>query len=268
MTDPNPRVAGRGLARLAEAGVAVAEGLMAEAAEALNPGFVKRMRQARPWVRVKLGASLDGRTALGNGVSQWITGPAARADVQRWRARADCILTGVGTVLADDPSLNVRRPPPWSDPERPRQPLRAILDSRLRTPPGARLLGLPGATLLVTADASAAANWRGPGEVLCLPADAQGRPRLPDLLQALADREINEVHVEAGARLCGALLDAGLVDELVLYLAPCLLGADARGLFDLQPLLQMSGKVPLEIRELRQVGDDWRLNARILQRPT
>ena len=255
MQDPNPQVAGSGLARLVAAGIEVESGLMEAAARELNTGFVSRMTRGVPWVRSKIAASLDGRTALANGISQWITGEAARQDVQRWRARSCAVLTGSGTLLADDPQLNVR-----IDTER--QPLRVVLDSALRTPPAARILQ-GGKVLLFTASQDAhkraALEARG-AEVLRL-ADAQGRVDLHAVLRELARRGINEVLVEAGRTLNGALLRAGLVDELVLYLAPQLLGDAARGMADLGGLVRLEQKVELDWRDVRRIGNDLRITA-------
>ncbi|MEJ2481478.1 MAG: bifunctional diaminohydroxyphosphoribosylaminopyrimidine deaminase/5-amino-6-(5-phosphoribosylamino)uracil reductase RibD, partial [Acidihalobacter sp.] len=220
MRDPNPRVAGQGLARLAAAGVETASGLMEAEARALNPGFISRMERGRPWVRVKSAMSLDGRTAMASGESQWITGAEARADVQRWRAQADAVLTGSGTVLGDDPSLNVRLAAADLGIEGDvRQPLRVVLDTKLSTPPGARMFGLPGKVLLFAAEGAVARRGalEASGAEICeVPADESGLD-LEAMLRELGAREINEVHVEAGARLSGALITAGLVDELVLY---------------------------------------------------
>ncbi|MDS4021280.1 MAG: bifunctional diaminohydroxyphosphoribosylaminopyrimidine deaminase/5-amino-6-(5-phosphoribosylamino)uracil reductase RibD [Candidatus Competibacter sp.] len=258
MLDPNPRVAGRGLAQLRAAGIRVECGLLEAEAQALNPGFIQRMTQGRPFVRVKLAMSLDGRTALASGQSQWLTGEAARQDVQRLRARSSAILTGIGTVLADDPSLNVRLP------EAPRQPSRAILDTELRTPPTARTLRLPGSVLIFTAvaDPAVQAPLRAAGaEIVVTPrAERSLDPRA--ILAELARRECNEVHAECGSTLAGSLLQAGLMDELVVYLAPMLLGNRARGLFQLPELTQMRERLELEILETRAVGRDWRLTLR------
>ncbi len=257
MQDPNPRVAGKGFAALNAAGIETASGLMQAEAEALNPGFILRMKTGRPHVRVKLAASLDGRTAVANGESKWITCEAARADVQHWRARSSAIVTGIGTVLADDPSLNVRAFDVG------RQPLRVVLDSQLRTPPTAKLLSLPGSTLIVTAanDAVRAEALIAAGaEVLRLASD--GHVDLNGLLGALAQREVNEVLVEAGSTLSGSLLEAGLVDELVLYYAPVLLGDRGRGMFHLDSIVNMVDRKSLEIKDVRAVGQDWRVIAR------
>ncbi|HAJ91321.1 MAG TPA: bifunctional diaminohydroxyphosphoribosylaminopyrimidine deaminase/5-amino-6-(5-phosphoribosylamino)uracil reductase RibD [Gammaproteobacteria bacterium] len=258
--DPNPRVAGMGLAALRNAGIDTAAGLLAVAAEQLNAGFVMRMRQGRPWVRCKLAMSLDGRTAMASGESRWITGDAARRDVHRLRARSAAIMTGIGTVQADDPSLTVRLD---ALDDGFRQPLRVILDSQLRTPPDAKLLDLPGDTLIVSGadDAGKAARLtRSNVSVVTLPMQV-GRLDLPAVLHYLGTLQINEVHLEAGATLCGALLQAGLIDELVIYMAPHLMGDAARGLFALPGLEQMAQRIKLAINDIRAVGDDWRITA-------
>ncbi|MFO7603154.1 MAG: bifunctional diaminohydroxyphosphoribosylaminopyrimidine deaminase/5-amino-6-(5-phosphoribosylamino)uracil reductase RibD [Gammaproteobacteria bacterium] len=254
MQDPNVKVAGKGLLQLQAAGIETAVGLLAAEAEALNPGFVKRMRRGRPYVRAKMAMSLDGRTAMASGESAWITGEAARQDVQHWRARADCIMTGIGTVLQDDPRLNVRLP--GFD----RQPLRVVVDSTLRMRADCTLLAQAGKTLVFTCAADATlAN----AEVETVAA-IQGRVDLGAVLDSLARRDINEVHLECGATLSGAMLQAGLIDELVIYMAPVLLGDAGRGLFHLPGLERMADRLPLEIFEQRQVGRDWRLRARVV----
>lgn len=257
MRDPNPQVAGRGIELLTLAGIRAEVGLLEEAARELNIGFVSRMTRGRPWVRVKTAASLDGKTALRNGQSQWITGEAARSDVQRWRARACAVLTGVGTVLADDPRMNVRGI------DTPRQPLKVVLDSRLRTPPSARIL--QGGNILIVCQQAEpvrlAALLAAGASVLELPGPA-GRPDLERLMELLAQRGVNELHVEAGATLNGALLAAGLVDEWLAYFAPLTLGHHARGLFDLPALTDMGARHAWRLQEVRQVGGDLRLRLR------
>lgn len=251
MEDPNPRVAGEGMARLKAAGVATAVGLLAEQARELNIGFVSRMTRRRPWVRIKVAASLDGKTALANGKSQWLTGPEARQDGHRWRARACAILTGAGTVREDDPQLTVRGV------DTPRQPLRVIVDSRLEIPPAAKVLA-GGDALVFSAVAGSIAG----AEVVALPA-ASGKVDLAAMLEELGRRGINELHVEGGFRLNGALLAEGLADELLIYQAPIILGDRARGMFDLPELTDLAGRRQLRIVETRQVGKDLRLLARL-----
>lgn len=261
--DPNPRVAGQGFARLREAGIEVAAGLMAEEAGALNTGFIRRMAQGRPRVTVKLAASLDGRTAMASGESQWITGAAAREDVQRLRGESCAVLTGVGTVLADDPRMDLRLDDALT---RGRQPLRVVLDSELRTPAQARILAPPGRALVCTlasqpggAGARRALEAAG-AEVEALPAGSGGLD-LRGLLERLAARECNEVLVEAGPILAGAVVAAGLADRLVIYLAPALMGPDARGMFALPGLTRMSERLQWRFSEVRSVGEDLRITA-------
>jgi diaminohydroxyphosphoribosylaminopyrimidine deaminase/5-amino-6-(5-phosphoribosylamino)uracil reductase len=256
--DPNPAVDGRGLERLRAAGIRVRHGLMEAESRALNPGFFKRMSAHRPWVRVKLAHSLDGGTALANGQSQWISSEAARADVQRWRSRACAILTGIGTLRADNPSLNVRQ----ADVP---QPLRVIADSHWQTPQDALTLSLPGDVLIAgRADILPPAVLSGiRAELVSLPSSAN-RIDLDALLAELARREVNEVHVEAGPTLCGALLMAGLVDEILLYVAPRLLGTDARGMFAIGALEDMADSISLEWLEADRIGPDLRLRLRPL----
>lgn len=257
--DPNPAVGGQGLGRLREAGVAVETGLMAAAAERLNPGFLKRMRTGQPWVRVKTAISQDGRTALENGESQWISNEAARRDVQRWRARSSAILTGIGTVLADDPRLTARVE------EDVLQPLRVVADSRWRIPAGCRLLNDGGDSLLAgSIGAPIPRELRGTDTVSLPPGAGQEGVELEALLQVLAEREINEVQVEAGARLCGSLLRAGLVDEVLIYQAPVLLGEGAAAPFLLGPLESMTERTHFEVLETRHFGDNLRIHLRPL----
>ena len=269
MLDPNPRVSGQGFEALKAQGIAVDCGLLQEQAEQLNPGFLMRMRRARPFVRCKLAMSLDGRTAMSSGESKWITGPSARRDVQRLRARSSAIVTGIGTVLKDDPSLNVR----WAELGDPgaaeetawRQPLRVVLDPLLETPVGAKLLGLPGRTVIATTGAETTETKRRlaklGAEVHALPGSGD-TVDLHGLMALLAELEVNEVLLESGATLSGAMLQAGLVDELIVYMAPALMGADARGLFVLPGLEKMAHRIPLEITQVRKVGRDWRITAK------
>jgi diaminohydroxyphosphoribosylaminopyrimidine deaminase/5-amino-6-(5-phosphoribosylamino)uracil reductase len=288
--DPNPQVAGKGATRLRAAGVNVSSGLLATEAEEINAGFLMRMRAGRPFVRVKMGTSLDGRVALANGKSQWITGEAARNDVQRWRARSSAVLTGIGTVLADDPQLNVRIPGAQ------RQPLRVILDSELRTPATARILDATAPTLIFTQTGSAAAEAAlvAKGATIERPKDPRApipqaieRPNAPRapvpqafertqnpreplapsidlhaMLSRLGELGINEVLVEAGPTLSGAFVQGGLADELLLYMAPTFLGPQARPLFEL-PLLEDLQQAPrFRIIEQTLIGDDLRLRLR------
>jgi diaminohydroxyphosphoribosylaminopyrimidine deaminase/5-amino-6-(5-phosphoribosylamino)uracil reductase len=256
MADPNPAASG-GVARLRAFGIAVETGLSADEARELNPGFVSRMTRGRPWVRSKLAASLDGRTALAGGASRWITGPEARADGHAWRARACAILTGIGTVRDDDPELTVRAVPTT------RQPLRIVVDRHAETPPAARVLS-GGNALVVTARDSNPA-WPAGTRSIALP-DGHGRVDLAALMQELALDGINELHVEAGARLNGALLDAGLVDEVVCYLAPSLFGDPARGMFERRsPLDDLAARTPLSFTGVERIGADLRIVARVLR---
>jgi diaminohydroxyphosphoribosylaminopyrimidine deaminase/5-amino-6-(5-phosphoribosylamino)uracil reductase len=267
MRDPNPLVAGEGLARLRARGIGVVVGLMEEEARRLNPGFIKRMEQGLPYVRCKLAASLDGRTAMASGESQWITSEAARRDAQFLRARSAAILTGVGTVLADDPALNVRLAAaelPGVDPHsQVHQPVRVVVDSRLRTPPTARMLTLPGTTFIacLAAEPGRAASLEAAGARIVVTPAGPGGVDLAFLLRYLARQEMNEVLIEAGATLAGAALQAGLVDELVLYLAPHLMGDAGRGLCHLPGLELMRDRLPLAIQDVRQVGPDLRVTA-------
>ena len=264
MVDPNPLVAGRGLAQLEAAGIAVSSGIMADQAYELNIGFFNRMRFKKPWVRLKTAASLDGATALESGESQWITSPEARADGHAWRARAQVILTGIGTVKADDPLLTVRMLDKLSD--TPMQPRRVIVDSRLDIDPDARILqGEP--CWIVAAQAGVGKNAGKEGllraaghEVIMLPNSA-GKVDLPALMLELGRREINEVHVEAGSKLNASLVREGCVDELLVYLAPSLIGP-GQGMFALPPLAQLKDKFALRFHGVQQVGPDLRILAR------
>ncbi len=273
MRDPDPRVSGSGLARLAEGGVQTAVGPGEEAARVLNPGFLSRMERGRPRVRVKLAASLDGRTSMASGESRWITGEAARRDVHRLRAESGAVITGIGTVLADDPSLNVRleRPVPGaSDPQQPwPQPVRVVLDSDLRCPADARMLTLPGKVLVVAArsDAGARVRLERAGAEVVVASAREGRPSPAAALALLAAREINDVLVEAGPTLAGAFVAAGLADELILYLAPHLMGDGGRGMLHLPGLERMADRRPLQVMDIRAVGSDWRVRARPVALP-
>lgn len=262
--DPNPQVAGRGVRALAAAGIVVDGPLLAAEAEAVNRGFFSRMQRGRPWIRCKMAASLDGRTALANGRSQWITGEAARRDVHHWRACSSAVMTGIGTLLADDPRLTARID---DDELLVHQPWRVIVDSQLRTPAAAKALAGPGERLIF---AGAAASAGKPSLLAALEragarietVAAAPHCDLAAVVARLAALEINSVWVEAGPTLAGAMLTAGLVDEIVLYLAPCLLGQTARGLFDLPVLDSLDQRFRLAFDDCRRIGDDLRLIAR------
>lgn len=257
MRDPNPVAAGGGDI-LRGAGIAFDPGLMEDEARELNPGWISRVVRGRPWVRIKTAATLDGRTALANGKSQWITGPEARVDGHRWRARACAIATGSGTVRADDPRLTVR------DISTPRQPLRVVVDSRLNTPPTAALLD--GGALIFTASDDGhlrdALNRRG-AEIVRTP-DPDGKVDLAAMLAELGRRGINELHVEGGSRLNGALTVAGLVDEFLVYLAPSFLGDSAQGMLVLPPLADLGERRRLRFLNVERLGEDLRIVARPL----
>jgi diaminohydroxyphosphoribosylaminopyrimidine deaminase/5-amino-6-(5-phosphoribosylamino)uracil reductase len=249
MRDPHPDAAGGGEA-LATAGIRFEHGLLEDEARELNIGFVSRVTRGRPWVRMKIAATLDGRTALPDGRSQWITGPEARRDGHRWRARACAILTGIGTVRADDPQLTVR------EVDTPRQPLRVIIDSRLETPRDARIL--QGERVLVFAGRQ---GTLPNAEVMALP-NPQGKVDLPRMLEVLAERGVNELHVEAGFRLNGSLVREGCVDEFLLYLNPSFLGDGAQGMLDLAAPAALDARLRLRVVSLERLGDDLRLLAR------
>jgi len=260
MEDPNPLVAGKGIQRLRDAGIEVKVGLLESRARQLNAGFVKRMEGGFPFVRVKMAMSLDGRTAMSSGESKWVTGTDARQDVQRMRARSSAILTGIGTVLADDPLLNVRlTADELGIQQEVRQPLRVILDSNGRLPADAKLLDLHGQVLLLTADKSKL--FQHPNLSVEEVALKDGKLDLQAVMQTLLKYEINEVHVEAGSVLCGALLSENLVDEIVIYMASHLMGDDAQGLFALPGIKNMQQRIDLKIEDIRAVGDDWRITA-------
>jgi len=258
MQDPNPLVSGQGIAKLRAAGIEVECGLLEIDAHALNNGFAQRMTSGLPWVRSKIAASLDGRTALANGASQWITGAEARRDVHVWRARSCAVMTGIDTLLKDDAQLSVRHIPTT------RQPLRVVLDSHLRIPPDAKIFQ-GGQVLVVSAmaDAQKIAILEQAGAKVVVLADESGRVDMPATLKHLAAIGCNEVMVEAGSTLNGALLKAGLVDELVLYFAPQLLGDMARGMAQLGELEVLNQRVELEWQDVRRVGKDLRIVAKV-----
>ena len=262
LRDPNPAVAGEGIAKLQAAGIEVVEGLLQAEAETLNPGFYQRMRTGKPRLRVKLAASIDGRTAMASGESQWITGLAARLDVQKMRALSGAIITGVDTVLVDNPAMTVRE----ESLEVPDQPLRVILDSRLRTPVDAGILQPPGQALIVYADQAADTTaLAATGAELLAVAGVENRVDLQAVVAELAARQINEILVECGPRLAGAFVQQGLVDELVVYMAPTLLGSDARPLLEL-PITTMGAQQRLEVMDIRKLGEDYRWTLRPLLR--
>jgi len=262
MEDPNPQVSGRGLAILRDAGIEVRCGLLANEAHELNIGFVSRMTRGRPWVRMKVAASLDGRTGLPSGVSQWITGEAARADGHAWRARASAILTGIGTVREDDPRMTVRAV------DTPRQPQRVLIDSQLEVSPHAQILaGAP--TLIFCGNLDErhrerAEALRERGAEIVQMANAAGKVDLPGMLKVLGERQVNELHVEAGYKLNGSLLREGCVDELLVYLAPSLLGIDSMSMFNLGAPETLEGRVKLAFHNVERIGEDLRILARLV----
>lgn len=255
--DPNPLVAGQGIARLRAAGIRVDVGLMASEAAELNIGFFHRMRTGRPWVRMKIAASLDGRTALPDGTSQWITSELARIDGHAWRHRAGAILTGVGTVREDDPRMDVRLVPAQG------QPPRVVIDSRLETPLSARLLAPPGRVCLYAAEppADRVAALQAAGAEVVLKPGPNGKVDLGAVIDDLGRREVNELHVEAGHKLNGSLLQAGLVDELLVYLAPKLIGT-GREMASFGPLAGLGDALPFEFVQVDPIGHDLRIRAR------
>jgi diaminohydroxyphosphoribosylaminopyrimidine deaminase/5-amino-6-(5-phosphoribosylamino)uracil reductase len=251
MRDPNPE-ASKGGERIAAAGIAFEHGLLEAEARELNLGFVSRVTRGRPWVRMKIAATLDGRTALADGRSQWITGPEARRDGHRWRARACAILTGIGTVKADNPRLTVR------EVETPRQPLRVVVDSRLEIAHDARVLEGGGALIFTAIDADRPLN----AETHRLP-NPRGKVELPEMLNELARRGVNELHVEAGVRLNGSLVHEGCVDEFLVYLNPSLLGDQAQGMVAIPGVASLDERIRLNITSLERIGDDIRILARL-----
>jgi diaminohydroxyphosphoribosylaminopyrimidine deaminase/5-amino-6-(5-phosphoribosylamino)uracil reductase len=277
MADPNPLVAGSGLKRLQDAGIETGLGLLEAQARELNPGFIKRMDAGRPFVRVKLAMSLDGRTAMASGESQWISGEASRNDVQRFRAQSSAILTGIDTVLADDPSMNVRltaqqlnivasqdadvgRNVAWV-----RQPKRIVLDSQFKMPAAAKIFSQAGVSSggeCIVYTALKVGNRDAYPFTIETIAVQDGRIDLHALMTDLAKKEINLVHVEAGSVLCGALLKNGLIDEIIIYMAPHIMGDNAKGLFHLPELEQMKDRIALTIKDVRSIGNDIRITAR------
>ena len=256
MTDPNPQVSGKGFEILKAAGVTVVEGLMVAQAKALNPGFISRMTRGRPWVRTKLAASMDGRTALANGESKWISCDASREDVHRWRARSSAVLTGIGTLLADDPTFTVRLPGEW------RQPMKVIVDTNLSTPVNAKVFARnPGLVYIATGvdDPEEHEPLNAIGANIQVFPERRGFMDLKAIIETLAELECNEVLMEAGAGMNGALLEAGLVDELILYMCPSLLGDKARGMFSLPGISSMNERRELEIADARMFDKDLRL---------
>lgn len=270
MRDPNPRVNGGGFEILKKAGIETASGLMEAEAREINAGFFKRMEQELPYVRCKMAMSVDGRTAMASGESQWITGPDARADVQQWRAQSCAIVTGVDSIIHDNSSLTVRvnelridHPAAAAE----KQPVRVVVDSRLRIPLDAKILTLPGQTVIacLSDENGKTSQLEALGaEVVVLP-EAAGRVCLRALMTFLARRECNNVLLETGATLAGSAVAAGLVDELLVYMAPVLMGSDARPLFQL-PFETMAEKVPLKIHDIRAFGPDWRITAKPIER--
>ena len=257
MEDPNPQVAGGGIQNLRAAGIDVDVGVMRKEAERLNRGFLHRIKKGRPWITLKVAASMDGRTAMRSGESQWISGEAARRDVHHWRARSSAVLTGSGTILADDPALTARHV------DTPRQPLRVIVDSNFVTPADARVVRQPGSTLVATANKEFEYLDKVDSslEVVYLPA-TNGTVNLLDLMENLSQREINDVLVEAGPILSGSMLKAGIVDEVLLYLAPKFLGTEAQGMFSMPGLQSLNDCMHFELSEVRQFGVDLRVRLR------
>lgn len=259
MVDPNPKVSGEGIAVLRSAGIDVETGLLASDAQRLNSGFISRMSKGRPVVRVKIAASLDGATAMKSGESQWITGEEARRDVQRLRAASGAILTGIETVLKDDPSLNVRDESLGADVMQPR---RVVLDSQLRMPATARMLTLPGETIVFCSDDANRSALEGAGATIEKVAAIDGRPDPHAVMSHLAQIEVNDALVEAGPVLAGALLTSGLVDELVIYQAPHIMGSETRGMIETPGLLGLDQRITFEIVDSATVGKDTRLTLR------
>ncbi len=266
MEDPNPNVCGQGIEALKKAGIEIRQAVLADQAKALNKGYIMRMENQRPFVRCKLAMSLDGRTAMASGESHWITSAPARQDVQRLRAKSSAILSGIGTVLTDNPRLTVRLDEIVAN-DKFEQPIRIILDPHLSTPANAAIFSEPGKTVIVTtSDDSEVVNELSAAgaEILCQEGHSNTID-LSELLHYLAELEINDVMMETGATLSGAMLQAGLIDELIIYMAPHLMGNKARGLFNLPWLDAMKDRVNVNISDIRAVGSDWRIEAQITQ---
>ncbi len=257
LEDPNPLVAGKGFEKLGAAGIRVIRGVMAREAREMNRGFLSRIERGRPWVRMKVAASLDGKTALSSGESQWITSEAAREDGHRWRMRADAVMTGIGTVMKDDPRLDVRLP------DVVRQPVRIVVDSQLKTPLDARVLR-NGETWIFSANASPVKidAMKQKGVRVFSAINDTGRVDLAEMMKTLAEKEINEIHVEAGATLNGALVQAGFVDEMLIYLAPCFLGS-GRNMLSLNQIDRLADRITCDFHEIVPVGHDLRILARL-----
>ena len=262
MDDPNARVSGNGHEALEDAGIAVRTGLLQGEAAALNAGFLSRMRHGRPFVRMKIAASLDGKTAMASGESQWISGEAARNDVQRLRAASGAVMVGIGTVLADDPGLNVRGDDIDNDGM---QPLRVVLDSKLKLPASARLLELPGTTAVFCTNDSGRSALEAAGASVHVVASGDNGVDLAAVLHQLAELEINDVLVEAGPTLAGSLLASGLLDELVIYQAPHIMGSETRGMFTTPDWLTIKQRLNLELVDVRKIGEDLRITAKPLR---
>ncbi len=264
--DPNPLVAGKGLQQLNEANIETVSGLMESQAVELNPGFEMRMREGRPFVRCKLAMSLDGKTALHNGESKWISGPESRMDVQKLRARSSAIMTGIGTVIADDPSMNVRLSESTEWAKNGRQPLRVILDSDLEILPEAKILNIAGDVIIFhqSHDKNRKEKLENKGVQLVTVQEARGGAFLKQVLNYLAtEKEINEVLLETGSTLAGEMLQADFIDELIIYIAPALFGQDAKSLFQLPMIKDMSDRISLDISDVRSIGKDIRIKATI-----
>jgi len=261
MQDPNPLVTGKGLKKLQDAGIEVESGLLELQARDLNPGFIKRMEAGRPFVRVKLAMSLDGRTAMASGESKWISSDASRDDVQRLRAESSAVLTGIGTVLADDPSMNVRLSAEELGVEEIKQPKRIVLDNQLKMPDNAKIINREGGSggecvVYTTVNVD---NKNDYPYIIENNVTLDGRIDLQMLMKDLAKNEINLLHVEAGSVLCGALLKNDLVDEIIIYMAPHIMGDDAKGLFHLPGLEKMKDRIALQFKDVRSIGDDIRI---------